>query len=132
MDVEVAAKQRSDALRILDRAAHGEGFAQIFAGTSAFAKDRDFAFEEQLQIFHSLLCDLLELTSGMKEPALRNAILAKELQTLAKTIDSRWVMRAVSGIDELHLGSRRNLNRQLGMDSLAAALALDSKQAHRR
>jgi hypothetical protein len=32
-------------------------------------------------------------------------------------------MRAISGIDELARGARRNLNRQLGMDALAASLA---------
>ena len=30
------------------------------------------------------------------------------------------------GFDELHLGSRRNLNRQLGLDALAASLAPNS------
>src|SRR5271168_172880 len=45
LDVAEAANQRRDALRILDRAARGEGFAQLFAGTSALAKDRDSSFE---------------------------------------------------------------------------------------
>jgi len=122
MNVEQAANQRRDALRILDRAARGEGFAQLFAGTAALAKDRDSSFEEQILVFYGLLSDLLELTSGMKQPVLRNSALAMELEALSKIVTPAWVMRAVAGFDELHAGLRRNLNRQLGLDALAASL----------
>ena len=39
MDVEQTVQRRRDALRILDRATKGESFAQLFADTSALAKD---------------------------------------------------------------------------------------------
>jgi DNA polymerase-3 subunit delta' len=122
MNVEEAAQQRRNALRILERAARGEGFAQLFAETAALAKDRETSFEEQIAVFYGLLSDLLELTSGVKQPALRNAPLLKELSVLADSVNSEWVMRAVCGFDELHAGARRNLNRQLGLDALAASL----------
>jgi len=123
MDVEAAAQGRRSALRILERAAQGEGFAQLFLDTSALAKDRDTSFEDQIAIFYGLLTDLLEITSKVKNPVLRNAPLAKELESLCKTVDSAWVLRAIAGFDELFLGARRNLNRQLGLDALAASLA---------
>jgi DNA polymerase-3 subunit delta' len=126
MNVEDTAERRRNALRILERAARGQGFAQLFAATSSFAKDRESPFEDQLGVFYGLLSDLLELTSGLKHPALRNVPLAKELEALAKSIDSGWVMHAVAGFDELHAGARRNLNRQLGLDGLAASLAPES------
>jgi DNA polymerase III subunit delta' len=126
MDVDLVARHRRDALRILERAARGQGFSQLFADTSAMAKDRDSSFEEQISVFYGLLTDLLELTSKVKEPALRNLPLAKELEVLSQAVDSRWVMRAISEFDGLHAGARRNLNRQLGLDALAAALAPDS------
>ena len=122
MNVEEAAQQRRTALRILERAARGEGFAQLFAETAALAKDRESSFEEQIAVFYGLLSDLLELTSGVKQPALRNPPLLKELTVLGNSVNSEWVMRAVSGFDELHAGARRNLNRQLGLDALAASL----------
>jgi DNA polymerase III subunit delta' len=125
MDVHVAARRRRDALRILERAARGQSFRQLFADTAALAKDRDSSFEEQINIFHGLLSDLLELTSKVKEPVLRNVPLAKELEALSQVVDSGWVMQAISGFDELYAGARRNLNRQLGLDALAAALAPD-------
>jgi hypothetical protein len=123
MDVEATTQRRKAALRILERAARGQGFAQLFADTSALAKDRDSSYEEQLDIFYGLLTDLLELTSKIATPVLRNVTLSKELEFLSKSIDSAWVMRAITGFDELHSGARRNLNRQLGLDSLAASLA---------
>jgi DNA polymerase III subunit delta' len=123
MDVTAAAQSRRNALRILERAARGQGFAQLFAETAALAKDRESSFEEQMGVFYGLLTDLLELTSKVKEPVLRNANLAKELEALSKSIDLDWVLRAIAGFDELYAGARRNLNRQLGLDALAASLA---------
>ena len=123
MNVEQATQQRRAALRILERAARGEGFSQLFAETAALAKDRETSFEEQIAVFYGLLTDLLELTSGMKQPLLRNAPLARELEALGKSVDTAWVMSAISGFDELYAGARRNLNRQLGLDALAASLS---------
>jgi len=122
MNIEQASQQRRTALRILERAARGEGFAQLFAETAALAKDRESSFEEQITVFYGLLSDLLELTSGVKQPAFRNAPLAKELSALANSVNTAWVMRAIYGFDELYAGARRNLNRQLGLDALAASL----------
>jgi len=122
MNLEQAAQQRGNALRILERAARGEGFAQLFADTNALAKDRESSFEEQISVFYGLLSDLLELTSAVKQPTLRNLPLAKELTALANSVNTAWVMRAISGFDDLHSGLRRNLNRQLGLDALAASL----------
>jgi DNA polymerase III subunit delta' len=126
MDVDEVSRRHRDALRILERAASGQGYAQLFSDTSALAKDRDTPFEDQLGVFYGLLCDLTELTSGVREPALRNAPLAKELEALSKKVDTRWVRRALASLDELHAGTRRNLNRQLGLEALAVSLAPDS------
>ena len=123
MDVEAASRRRQSALRILQHAAKGQGFAQLFAETLALAKDREDSFEVQLSVFYGLLTDLLELTSGAKQPLLRNPALAKDLEILSKTIDSKWVMRAIQALDEVSFGARRNLNRQLGLDAFAVSLA---------
>ena len=123
MDIDAAAQRRRNALGILERAAQGQGFAELFSASSALAKDRNSTFEDQIGVFYGLLTDLLELTSKVKEPVLRNAPLAKELESLGKSVDSAWVLRAIAGFDELHAGARRNLNRQLGLDALATSLA---------
>jgi DNA polymerase III subunit delta' len=123
MNVEAVVERRRAILRILDHAARGQGFSQLFAATNQLAKDRESPYEDLLGDFYGLLSDLLELSAGLKSPQLRNPHLAKELETLAGSVNSDWVMRAITGIDELASGARRNLNRQLGMDALAAALA---------
>jgi DNA polymerase-3 subunit delta' len=122
MDVEDAVEKRKAALRILERAARGQGFAQLFADTSALAKDRESSFEELIAVFYGLLSDLLELNAGVRAPLLRNPHLSKELEALARSINSAWIARAITGMDRLASGARRNLNRQLGLDSLAVSL----------
>ncbi len=123
MNVDDVVDRRKTAFRILEHAARGQGFSQLFADTAALGKDRESSFEEMVGIFYGLLSDLLELTSGMKSPLLRNPNMGKELGGLAKSVDSSWVFRAISAIDEVALGARRNLNRQLGLDAMAASLS---------
>jgi hypothetical protein len=123
MDAAKESERRSNALKILARAAHGEEFAQVFTLTNAISKDREVSFEEQLSVFYSLLCDLLELSSGIPSAQLRNLPLRKDLEAVAKQIDNRWVMRALRGLDQVAAGARRNLNRQLGLDAFAAELS---------
>jgi DNA polymerase-3 subunit delta' len=132
LDLDGAIEKRKAALRILERAARAQGFAQLFADTSALAKDRESAFEDLLSIFYGLLSDLLELNAGVRSPLLRNPHLAKELQTLASSVSRAWIARALSGIDNLAGGVRRNLNRQLGLDALALSLAPSSLETPRR
>jgi hypothetical protein len=130
MNVEDVVERRKSAFHILERAAAGQGFSQLFSETTALAKDREASFDELLSAFYGLLSDLLELTSGLKSPSLRNPHLARELQSLARNIDFAWVMRAIAGIDQLAAGARRNLNRQLGLDALATSLSLPKSSTH--
>jgi DNA polymerase III subunit delta' len=123
MNLESVVERRKSVLGILERAARGQGFSQIFAGTSALAKDRESSFDELVSVFYGLLSDLLQLNSGRSTPALRNPHLSKELEALARVVDRDWIMRAIAATDELAAGARRNLNRQLGMDAMAAGLA---------
>jgi DNA polymerase III subunit delta' len=122
LDLEDAIEKRKTAFRILERAAHGQGFSQLFADTAALAKDREASFEDLMAVFYGLLSDLLELNAKLRSPLLRNPHLSKELESLARSIDSAWIAKAIEGMDDLARGIRRNLNRQLGLDSLAISL----------
>jgi DNA polymerase-3 subunit delta' len=123
MDVEKESQRRREALKILDRASRGEEFGEIFAQTSALAKDRDISFEDQLSVFYSLLSDLLELSSGIHTPQIRNLPLRKELEVLARRFNVDSIHRALCGLDQLAAGARRNLNKQLGLEAFAADLS---------
>ena len=126
MNVEAVVDRRHAILRILEHASRGQGFSQLFAATNQLAKDRESSYEDLLGDFYGLLSDLLEMSAGLKAPQLRNPHLAKELGALARSVNSGWVMRAITGVDELASGARRNLNRQLGMDALASSLSAAS------
>ncbi|HXJ12690.1 MAG TPA: NACHT domain-containing protein [Candidatus Limnocylindrales bacterium] len=123
MNVEAVVERRRAILRILEHAARGQGFSQLFAASNQLAKDRESSSEDVLGDFYGLLSDVLELSAGLKAPQLRNPHMRKELEALARLVNSDWVMRAISGVDEIAAGARRNLNRQLGMDALAASLS---------
>jgi DNA polymerase-3 subunit delta' len=129
MNVEETVEKTRTVVRILERAARGQGFAQLFADTAALAKDRESSFEDLLGIYYSVLSDLLQLTAGTSGPLLRNPYLVKELESLARNINILWVERAIAGVDDLAAGARRNLNRQLGMDSLVASLSSAGRSA---
>lgn len=122
LDLQDAINKRHTALRILERAAKGQGFAPLFADTAALAKDRESSFEDLISVFYSLLSDLLELNAGISSPQLRNPHLSKELQSLSRSVNSHWIRRAIAEMDKLAAGVRRNLNRQLGLDSLTMSL----------
>src|SRR5580692_2999049 len=88
MNVEAVVERRRAILRILEHAARGHGFSQLFAATNQLAKDRESSYEDLLGDFYRLLSDLLELTAGFKSPQLRNPHLAKELEALARAVNS--------------------------------------------
>jgi DNA polymerase-3 subunit delta' len=123
MNLDETVEKSKVVLQVLEKSAKSQGFSVLFADTAALAKDRESSFDELLAIFYSLLTDLLELTAKISSPALRNPHLAKELHALAASVDSNWVNRAIAGVDELAAGARRNLSRQIGLDSFAASLA---------
>jgi len=128
MNLEHAAEQRRNALRILERAARGEGFAQLFAeNRRTRERSRIFVRRTNRRILRASERSI-GMTSGVKESTLRNASLVNELTALAKFVNVAWVMRAIDGFDELHSGARRNLNRQLGLDALAASLVTTSER----
>jgi DNA polymerase III subunit delta' len=126
LDLNAAATLRRDALTILERSVELRGVADLFAATAALAKSQEIAFENVLEVFYSLLTDLLDLSSSSAKKALRNPALRKELEALSKRVDAEWIAKAVSGFDLLHARTRRNINRSLGLDAVAISLARPS------
>jgi DNA polymerase III subunit delta' len=123
LDVDAAAKLHRDALTILERAAEGRGVSDLFASTAALAKSQEIAFENVLEVFYSLLTDLLDLSHSSSKKILRNPALHRELEILSKRVDEEWIGKAVESFDVLHSRMRRNINRSLGLDAVAISLA---------
>jgi DNA polymerase III subunit delta' len=123
LDLEESRRLRRDALHLVERVAAGRDFSQVFQLTAQLTKGEALPFENLLELFYNVFHDLLVAVSGVSLPALRNPDLQGEIEALAKRVSTEWVARAVDRLDSLSSGLRRNTNRQLGLDSMAAALA---------
>src|SRR5260370_763153 len=75
LDLNAVAKLHRDALTILERAVELRGVSDLFASTAALAKSQEIAFENVLEVFYSLLTDLLDLSNSSTKKVLRNPAL---------------------------------------------------------
>jgi len=124
LDLEESKRLRSSVLRLLDQAVGAQNYTDIFAATAQLAKQEKESFENVLQLFYSLLTDLLELSETPNGSLFRNPDLKRELENLGKRIDFDWVVRATQGLDRLQARLRRNIGRQLALDAYAASLGV--------
>jgi DNA polymerase-3 subunit delta' len=121
-DIEKTFELRHQALRLLESSANGK-LAVLFGQTNQLIKQQSVPFENLLEALYSLLADLLELVATPGLTQLRNPSLRKELTGLSARINADWIGRAVQGVDMLSSRTRRNINRQLGLDALGISLA---------
>jgi DNA polymerase III subunit delta' len=122
LDLVESARLRKSVLRLLEQAVAGEKYGELFAATAQLSKQEKETFENVLDLFYSLLTDLLEISQGPKSRHLRNPDLSRELETLGKKVDFDWVLKATQGLDKLESRLRRNIGRQLGLDALVTSL----------
>jgi len=123
VDAEESIRLRRSVLGIIERAVEGKSYARLFAETSELARSEQQPFEKTLELFYSLMTDLLELSCGRTNSVLRNPALRHELAALSSKVNLDWVAQGVAGLDQLHSRLRRNINRSLGLDSLVVTLA---------
>ena len=121
IDLRESARLRRSVLHLLEQAATGQRHGELFAATAQLAKQEKESFENILDLFYSLLTDLLEL-SHAKSSLPRNPDLRGELESLGKKVNVDWIMRATEGLDRLESRLRRNIGRQLGLDALLVSL----------
>jgi DNA polymerase-3 subunit delta' len=121
-DIEGAFELRRQALRVLESSSDGR-LPSLFGQTNQLIKQQSVPFDSLLEALYSLLADLLELSIAAAHPELRNPSLRKELSALASRVNADWVARAVRGVDQLAARTRRNINRQLGLDALGITLS---------
>lgn len=124
LDLAESARLRGSILHLLENSVAGKKYGEIFAATAQLAKQEKESFENILSLFYSLLTDLLEASQGHRSRLLRNPDLRREIESLAAQIDWRWVLQATRGLDILEGRLRRNVGRQLGLDSLIVSLGV--------
>lgn len=123
IDLAESKRLRASVLSLLEKAAAGQSYRDVFAATAQLAKQEKESFENIFTVFYSLLTDLLEFSQSPKSSLPRNPDLRRELESLGKQVSLEWVLRATQGLDRLDSRLRRNVARQLGMDALAVSLA---------
>lgn len=123
MNLEESTRLRRSILRVVETAIQGGKSSELFAATAQLAKQEKESFENIIALLYSLLTDLLELSLGPKNSFSRNPDLQAELTALSKKIDFDWILRATQGLDQLESRLRRNISRQLGLDSLLVSLS---------
>lgn len=122
LDLDESTRLRKSVLSLLSQAVAGKDYGDIFAVTAQLAKQEKESFENILELFYSLLTDLLEFTQGPKSSLPRNPDLRRELEALSKEVNMEWVLRATRGLDRLESRLRRNIGRQLGLDAYVTSL----------
>jgi DNA polymerase-3 subunit delta' len=123
LDLQESSRLRRIILTLLEQAVTGEKSGQIFAATAQLAKREKESFENILDLFYSLLSDVLEFSQGQKQSLPRNPDLRRELEALGRKVNFEWILRATQGLDVLDSRLRRNVGRQLGLDAHIASLA---------
>jgi DNA polymerase-3 subunit delta' len=123
LDLAESTRLRRSLLQLIEQALAGGKSAEIFAATAQLAKQEKEPFENVLSLLYSLLTDLLELSQGPKNSLSRNPDLRSDLESLSRKVDFEWVVRATQSLDQLESRLRRNISRQLGLDSLLVSLS---------
>ena len=124
LDLNESIRLRRDVLKLIAQSVDGRNFHSIFQTTAQLAKQEKESFENILELFYSLLTDLLELSVNPKALVPRNPDLRRELEDLGKKVDFDWVARATASLDQLSARLRRNVGRQIGLDAVAASLSV--------
>ena len=128
-DLDAYTTARADAMFILRNAAEAAAGARDADHTTLFKITETYrAGAEGQQKTASLLRgitllleDLLLLQSGTPE-LIRNIDLRPELDRLSRLVSFPWIEQASRGLDHVHSGMRRNLLRNLSLDSFATHL----------
>jgi DNA polymerase-3 subunit delta' len=114
---------RADALMLLKSALDGDDHTPLFKMTETYRGGADGQQKTSalLRSTAVLLEDMTMLQHGAVE-LVRNRDVQPELQRLASQVSFDWIDSALQGLSSVESGMRRNLLRNLSLDSLAARM----------
>ncbi len=93
----------------------------LFDSTRALTDNRD-GFEGTLAIGYALLRDLLLVLEGGPERDVVNVDLLTRLKSWATALGFKGIEKLKAGLDQAYRLQTRNVNQQLGLDSMATEL----------
>jgi len=120
IDLEAYDRRRTAMLALLKVASGLERFDTWLKHADSIGARRSEKLEAYLEVLYALLEDVLRLSHG--SITLRNSDIRGELQALAGRVDFEWLRRAVARVDELVELARRNIQKSIAFDALAAGL----------
>jgi DNA polymerase-3 subunit delta' len=115
---------RTDALLLIHNASSDADHTALFKMTETYRAGAEGQQKTAalLRALSLLLEDLLLLNSGTPE-LLRNTDIRPDLERLAASLTFPWIEQASRGLDQVYTGMRRNLLRNLSLDSYATSLS---------
>ncbi len=120
LDLERSRELRRDLLAWLASSTEQRNLDDLLTRSESLARQQEDSLEVLLGVLYSLLQDILHLRLG--RPALRNIELEEPLRRLARRVDWKWLEGAAERLDALQRLLRRNINKQVALDALGAAL----------
>ena len=123
-DPESYLAARADAMLLLRGASADPDHTALFRMTETYRAGADGQVKTNalLRTVGLLLEDLLLLQAGSPE-RMRNVDIRAELEKMAGAVSFQWIEGASRGLDQVQSGMRRNLLRNLSLDSFAEGLA---------
>jgi len=104
--------------------ASGVNWKMLFDSAKTLAEDRE-QFEENLRVGYDLCSDLLRLLEGQPESSILNVDVAARLKAWAPKLGLAGILTLKNGLDDAYRLQTRNVNQQLGLETLAIQLAGD-------
>ena len=123
-DLATYTAARADALVLIHGAAADPDHTALFKMTEMYRAGAEGQAKTValLRALTLILEDLLLLGGGTPE-LVRNTDMRQELERLSGSVSFRWIEAASRGLDQVYSGMRRNLLRNLSLDSFAAQMA---------
>ncbi len=120
LDAEEYTERRGTMLAILRTALGTGSFAELLAHTENVGRKRQQKLGLLVDSGQGLLRDLVHLKLGTQ--GLINEDLREELESMATRVTFDWVEKAAAELDELVRLERRNIQKQVALESLAVSL----------
>lgn len=118
LDFETYDRRRTAMLTLLRVAAGLEQFGSWMKHSDSIAARKTEKLEQYLEVLYSLLEDTLRLLHGA--PAGRNADIQRDLEALSGRVSFEWVRKITTRVDELVDLARRNIQKSIALDAIAA------------
>ena len=119
VDFETYDRRRTAMLTLLRVAAGLEQFGAWMKHSDSIGARKSEKLEQYLEVLYSLLEDTLRLMHGA--PAGRNADIQRDLEALSGRVSFDWVKRTLTRVDGLVELARRNIQKSIALDAIAAS-----------